>query len=181
MQNILFFLQVFVFQSDCLNINRREKSGVASYCRHRELPNLNQLPGQDKNSDAAIFWASETWSDKYQISIMSCEIFRLNKSLSDESVHCSVWPDDVVLQCGQTNMFSCSSIFKGAASRCTERDIKTRRLYRLSLNRGNSVAIIQRMKENLTQIKISRGQAVLGPAGICLSKLRSTKLSVQIS
>ena len=32
---------------------------------------------------------------------------------------------------------------------------KARRLYRLSLNRGNSVAIIQRMKENLTQIKMS--------------------------
>ena len=75
-------------------------------------------------------------------------------------------------------MFSCSSIFKGAASRCTERDIKTRRLYRLSLNRGNSVAIIQRMKENLTQIKISRGHTVLRPAGICLSKLRTEKHNI---
>ena len=36
------------------------------------------------------------------------------------------------------------------------------------------MAIIQRMKENLTQIKIS-GATVLRPAGICLSKLRREK------
>ena len=146
--------------------------------------------GRTKNWDAAIFeLRSETWSDKYQISIMSCKIFRYNKSLSDESVQSGVpwwWCSPIIpeRQTGrQASLFSwLRYIFKGGESscRCTERDVKTRRLYRLSLNRGNSVAIIQRMKENLTQIKISRA-TVLRPAGICFSKLRSTKLSVQIS
>ena len=57
-----------------------------------------------------------------------------------------------------------------------ERDVKTRRLYRLSLNRGNSVAIIQLDERESHTNQDQRDQpTVLRPAGICLSKLRREK------
>ena len=126
--------------------------------RQRLLPKPNQLCRRKKRG-CSIFGAFETWSDKYRVSIMSCIKYFI---IINHSVHWwkrSVLYDEMIfhqrlvyLWCSQANIRPWLGLFKLQMFRDRH---KNQPLYTVLLNRGNSLAIIQRMKGNLTQIKIT--------------------------
>ena len=107
----------------------RERTEYKSSAADSEYCQNSINCGRTKNWDAAIFeLRSETWYDKYQISIMNCKMFRYNKSLSDESVQSAVpwWRRSPLLGRQASSMFSWLHIqgSNPSSSRCTERDVK---------------------------------------------------------